>query len=166
MFPLHVRLSIHAHKNGGPKFGINLLSKEKCKSIESLNADMSSQSDFLHIPTPWHNSVVRIEGDKNWYVAKSKAVTDALRERTHTGQFFCGAGTTGGYYRLKNVSRTEDKPSVSNERSAQSPSCFKVPSLASFDHSTLELRLRKWSGCVLPLTGVLAVVLLRFYYVE
>lgn len=36
MFPFHLRFSIHAHNNAGPKFGISLLSK-----IELNNAFQS-----------------------------------------------------------------------------------------------------------------------------
>ena len=55
LFPLHIRLSIHAHNNSGPKFAIRLLPLMKIS--EKLVSDNN-----LHIPTPWHNVVVE---DKN-----------------------------------------------------------------------------------------------------
>lgn len=55
LFPLHVRLSIHAHNNSGPKFAIRLL------PLEKINEKLVSDKN-LHIPTPWHNVVVE---DKN-----------------------------------------------------------------------------------------------------
>ena len=51
LFPLHIRLSIHAHNNSGPKFAIRLLPINKVS--EKLVADK-----HLHIPTPWHNVVL------------------------------------------------------------------------------------------------------------
>ena len=55
LFPLNIRLSIHAHNNSGPKFAIRLLPLAKIS--EKLISDKN-----LHIPTPWHNVVVE---DKN-----------------------------------------------------------------------------------------------------
>ena len=51
LFPLHIRLSIHAHDNSGPKFAIRLIPLAKIS--EKLVADKN-----LHIPTPWHNVVL------------------------------------------------------------------------------------------------------------
>lgn len=50
-FPLHIRVSIHAHDNSGPKYAIRLLPLNKMSSelVEIKN---------MHIPTPWHNVVV------------------------------------------------------------------------------------------------------------
>ena len=51
LFPLHIRLSIHAHDNSGPKFAIRLLPIMRVS--EKLVSDKN-----LHIPTPWHNVVL------------------------------------------------------------------------------------------------------------
>lgn len=65
LFPLHLRLSIHAHSNCGPKFAIRLLNFEKISS--NLVADKN-----LHIPTPWHNVVVG-DGEGGWLLMKRAA---------------------------------------------------------------------------------------------
>ena len=62
LFPLHVRLSIHAHNNSGPKFAIRLLPTDKVS--QSLVSDKN-----LHIPTPWHNAVVEDLNGK-WFLVK------------------------------------------------------------------------------------------------
>jgi len=55
LFPLFVRLSIHAHNNAGPKFAIQLI------PLEKISHDDVDEKHF-HIPTPWHNVAVE---DKN-----------------------------------------------------------------------------------------------------
>ncbi|SGZ58190.1 CIC11C00000002250 [Sungouiella intermedia] len=59
MFPFHLRLSIHAHPNCGPKFGIRLLDPKICAP---QNHDQDVEDRYLHIPTPWHNAVYVVEG--------------------------------------------------------------------------------------------------------
>lgn len=70
-FPLHIRVSIHAHDNSGPKYAIRLLPLNKfSSSIDEIKN--------MHIPTPWHNVVVEdINGKytlmKNYKVKNSEA---------------------------------------------------------------------------------------------
>lgn len=82
MFPFHLRFSIHAHNNAGPKFGISLLSKngtEQCLPIESIQDHKEPKcTDLLHIPTPWHNSIVRIDDNKTYYVIKAEKINQAM----------------------------------------------------------------------------------------
>lgn len=82
MFPFHLRFSIHAHNNAGPKFGISLLSKngtEKCLPIESIQDHKEPRcTNLLHIPTPWHNSIVKINDDETYYVIKAAKVNQDL----------------------------------------------------------------------------------------
>lgn len=97
VFPHHLRISIHAHTNSGPKFGIKVISPKICKTTRTLNIDEEPKfEDLLHIPTPWHNCVVKIEGDnpKNakYYLVKSKTVRDALE----SGEFV-------GYWKESNI---------------------------------------------------------------
>ncbi|EDO14838.1 hypothetical protein Kpol_364p10 [Vanderwaltozyma polyspora DSM 70294] len=62
VFPHHLRLSIHAHTNQGPKFGIKVISQDQCKIVSSLEDEVEPTfEDLLHIPTPWHNCVVKYE---------------------------------------------------------------------------------------------------------
>ncbi|KAI1771988.1 Pyoverdine/dityrosine biosynthesis protein-domain-containing protein [Hypoxylon cercidicola] len=76
LFPNHVRLSIHAHNNAGPKFGIQLFDPATVRAVESLspNGNPMTSRDLLHIPTPWHNCVVKMAGSEIWYVTKAKVV--------------------------------------------------------------------------------------------
>lgn len=112
LMPVHVRLSIHAHNNAGPKFGISLLPKNICRTLGNLNdASLGSYQentdDLLHLPTPWHNSVVQITNATNpafYYVIKSELVTEALEKGSYTGAFIPGDGkAVGGYYSIQRV---------------------------------------------------------------
>jgi pyoverdine/dityrosine biosynthesis protein Dit1 len=83
--PRHVRLSIHAHDNSGPKFAISLLPKDRFKHLASFDGLRGSHrivdfeaSHHLHIPTPWHNTLVQIVGDNTIYVCKSELVKAEL----------------------------------------------------------------------------------------
>ncbi|KAK3301847.1 Pyoverdine/dityrosine biosynthesis protein-domain-containing protein [Chaetomium strumarium] len=82
IFPNHVRLSIHAHNNAGPKFGIQLFNPATVRAVESLlpNRQLvaSSSPDLLHIPTPWHNCVVQLDGSDVVLVTKAKFARAAL----------------------------------------------------------------------------------------
>ncbi|PVH14482.1 uncharacterized protein CXQ87_002623 [Candidozyma duobushaemuli] len=62
IFPFHIRFSIHAHHNAGPKYGVRLLDPEVC----SMSGHNQNEEDrLLHIPTPWHNSVFKmVDSDK------------------------------------------------------------------------------------------------------
>jgi pyoverdine/dityrosine biosynthesis protein Dit1 len=86
MFPFHLRLSIHAHKNCGPKFGIQLLASEDCFVINSIDDYQTPRlDDVLHIPTPWHNSIVKINEKKLFYVTKSGSIKKSILEGKGTG---------------------------------------------------------------------------------
>ncbi|EJP61451.1 pyoverdine/dityrosine biosynthesis protein [Beauveria bassiana ARSEF 2860] len=79
VFPRHIRLSIHAHDNSGPKFGVNLLGRN-AKATDTLPLVLEHQDggDILHVPTPWHNCVVQIDGHPSVIVTKSNIVREAL----------------------------------------------------------------------------------------
>jgi pyoverdine/dityrosine biosynthesis protein Dit1 len=85
VMPRHVRLSIHAHNNSGPKFAVSLLPNDRFKHLASFDGLRVSHrivdfeaSHHLHIPTPWHNTLVQIEGDNTTYVCKSGLVKAEL----------------------------------------------------------------------------------------
>ncbi|KAI9677069.1 MAG: hypothetical protein M1817_006908 [Caeruleum heppii] len=102
VLPLHVRLSIHAHKNSGPKFGVQLLSNETCKPIQSLEKDLQrSTNDLLHIPTPWHNCCFQLEGDATTYVTKAKVVRDGIASGKYEGKWVEGFQGRGGHFLLQ-----------------------------------------------------------------
>lgn len=69
VFPFHLRLSIHAHPNTGPKFGIRLLDPETCCAV---NHDQGEEEKLLHIPTPWHNAIFDVAGRDKLIVSSAK----------------------------------------------------------------------------------------------
>ncbi|CAI5755542.1 unnamed protein product [Candida verbasci] len=71
IFPFHLRFSIHAHNNLGPKFGISLLNNLHINNLSDKS------SDLLHIPTPWHNSIVKI--NDVYFVIKAHKVREELK---------------------------------------------------------------------------------------
>ncbi|KAI1384202.1 Pyoverdine/dityrosine biosynthesis protein-domain-containing protein [Hypoxylon trugodes] len=98
LYPNHIRLSIHAHNNAGPKFGIQLFDPATTQAVESLSPDSGPMvsRDLLHIPTPWHNCVVKVAGDNMLYVTKSKAVREALLSGM-TGGLDAQSSTPGSF---------------------------------------------------------------------
>lgn len=63
LFPVHVRLSIHAHNNKGPKWAIRLVPTDQVTQL-------LVNHKYLHIPTPWHNVVVEDMEGKYFLVKK------------------------------------------------------------------------------------------------
>ncbi|KAL9625218.1 MAG: hypothetical protein Q9160_000620 [Pyrenula sp. 1 TL-2023] len=108
IFPDHIRLSIHAHNNAGPKFGVQLLDKKVARAVDTLEADSQGSADLLHIPTPWHNSIAKVEDSPKVHVLKSAAVKEAVSERKFAGDWVEGdlAHGKGGFFAL---SKTEPK---------------------------------------------------------
>jgi pyoverdine/dityrosine biosynthesis protein Dit1 len=85
VMPRHIRLSIHAHNNSGPKFAISLLPTSKFRHLDSFDTLRPSSRvvDFearhhLHIPTPWHNTLLQIDGDDKVYVCKAGLIKAEL----------------------------------------------------------------------------------------
>lgn len=69
IFPFHLRFSIHAHHNAGPKFGIRLLDPAICTVA---GHDQNEEDRLLHIPTPWHNSIFKMENSEKFIVSPSR----------------------------------------------------------------------------------------------
>lgn len=110
LLPYHLRLSIHAHNNSGPKFGIRLLSHDKVRTVKSLSLEeMQASDDLLHIPTPWHNCVVDLEGKTCYYVVKSKVVKDAIESEEYTGKWIAGSYGEGGRFFLQQTTTLKKK---------------------------------------------------------
>jgi hypothetical protein len=103
LFPASVRLSIHAHVNSGPKFGCNLLSRFNCRTTASL-LDYSPEKtdDLLHVPTPWHNTMVKMASHDGFLLIKACLVHEALAEGKYTSTWIENNPTTGegGYFLL------------------------------------------------------------------
>lgn len=87
LFPNYIRLSIHAHNNAGPKFGIQLVDPAKVRAVTSLSADgeLMTSIDLLHVPTPWHNCVVTLQGSEMMLMTKAKLARAALSKGSFTG---------------------------------------------------------------------------------
>lgn len=107
LFPHHLRISIHAHKNSGPKFGIKVISQNQCRMVKDLN-DIQEPTfeDLLHIPTPWHNCIVKVvenSDDSNgeqYYLTKSKVIKEAIAAGKFKGEWkdSCFIRGEGGHY--------------------------------------------------------------------
>ncbi|RYP51665.1 hypothetical protein DL768_003063 [Monosporascus sp. mg162] len=103
LFPYHVRLSIHAHDNAGPKFGIRLFGPG-VTALETLSFDAAEMTSFdlLHVPTPWHNCLVEVAGHPTLFMVKSKAVRDALSSGKFSGGWVDGSRQgVAGHFRLQ-----------------------------------------------------------------
>lgn len=111
LFPHHIRLSIHAHDNSGPKFGIRLFGPN-VRPLESLSfeaAEMSSV-DLLHVPTPWHNCLVEISGHSTLIMTKSNTVKTALSSGKFGGGWIQGIQQgVAGYFRLQPIEPIKHK---------------------------------------------------------
>lgn len=87
VFPHHMRFSIHAHINSGPKFGIKLVPSDVCKSIKSMDELIAPNfEDYLHIPTPWHNCVIRYADQKKLFFGRSSIVAEAVMSKAYIGK--------------------------------------------------------------------------------
>lgn len=88
VFPFHLRLSIHAHNNAGPKFGIKLLSDKQVRVISTVeDFDAPENVDCLHIPTPWHNSILKIDETDYYYVIKSGCIAESIDNGRGKGEW-------------------------------------------------------------------------------
>ncbi|OJD31391.1 pyoverdine dityrosine biosynthesis protein [Diplodia corticola] len=97
LFPSHVRLSIHAHDNSGPKFAIRLLAAIAVDDLESRSAQASL--DNYHTPTPWHNCLAYVEGEPTPYLVKARAAHDAIAKGYLQGAWT--GSENGSYFALK-----------------------------------------------------------------
>lgn len=77
VFPFHVRLSIHAHHNDGPKFGIKLLDKEECTTIGHIQL---KEDGMLHIPTPWHNAIFKLSDCEKYIVSFLRMASELIND--------------------------------------------------------------------------------------
>ncbi|KAL2146178.1 hypothetical protein VTI28DRAFT_5018 [Corynascus sepedonium] len=113
LFPNHVRL----HNNAGPKFGIQLFDPSRVRTVQALSADgeLMTSLDLLHIPTPWHNSVVQLAGSDVILVTKAKLARAALAAGSMTGGLV-GAEEGTAHFALE----SKFAPSVSDPVSVSS----------------------------------------------
>lgn len=130
-FPFHVRLSIHAHVNSGPKFGISLFDKSNTRVVNSINDLLSTANeshDLLHIPTPWHNCVFRVSGDDFTYITKSKVIHEAREAKLIRAHWVNQDqnSASGGYFQIHAPGRTRRTRS-NNVEDSKSPLVSSVP---------------------------------------
>lgn len=86
-FPHHMRLSIHAHPNSGPKYGIKVVAPDICQVIKSFkDLTYPNYEDFLHIPTPWHNVVIHNWDNDKFYFGRSSIVAEAIQSKSFMGK--------------------------------------------------------------------------------
>jgi pyoverdine/dityrosine biosynthesis protein Dit1 len=129
LFPHHVRLSIHAHDNSGPKFGIRLFGSN-VRPLETLSFDGAEMRsvDLLHVPTPWHNCLVEVSGHSTLIMTKSEVVKTALSSGKFDGGWTQGIHQgVAGHFRLQPVDPVKSKTntplaSVANNRNEESDS--------------------------------------------
>ena len=82
LLPNYVRLSIHAHNNAGPKFAIRLLPANMVRAIDSLETRLEPNPVYEYqLPTPWHNCMIKVEGDEFMYLAKAQVARDLPPQR-------------------------------------------------------------------------------------
>ncbi|OBA26346.1 hypothetical protein HANVADRAFT_53217 [Hanseniaspora valbyensis NRRL Y-1626] len=107
-FPHYMRLSIHAHQNSGPKYGIKVVSPTKCRVIKSFS-DLAypNYDDFLHIPTPWHNVVIKNMNNGKYYFGRSNIVAQAIQSKSFIGELKDNSNSCT-YYELKSRDEFED----------------------------------------------------------
>lgn len=120
LFPQHVRLSIHAHDNAGPKFGIRLFDAG-VRPLETLDFDGPEMrsADLLHVPTPWHNSLVEVEGCDKLAMTKSGLVRDALESGKYAGGWVEGTNDgVAGRFRLRQPDAAPPKAEGRSESNA------------------------------------------------
>lgn len=109
LLPNYVRLSIHAHNNKGPKFAIRLLPKHMVRPIDDLENRLEPAAAYeFQIPTPWHNCMIKVEGDEFIYLARSAVAKKALASSDYTGSWV--NGPDGSYFNLKRAAARVPNP--------------------------------------------------------
>ncbi|KAH3908166.1 hypothetical protein HBI56_191790 [Parastagonospora nodorum] len=115
LLPNYVRLSIHAHSNRGPKFGIRLFPTTKVRAIESIvDRHAICPSYEFQVPTPWHNSMIKIEGDDMLYLGKAEIVHKALEAGDFEGEWI-NDQILGGHFALRPTPAISTASSMINE---------------------------------------------------
>ncbi|KAF1942551.1 hypothetical protein EJ02DRAFT_502798 [Clathrospora elynae] len=103
LLPNYVRLSIHAHNNAGPKFAIRLFPANMVRAIDCLETRLEPNPVYEYqLPTPWHNCMIKVEGDEFMYLAKAQVARKALESPDFDGSWV--DGPHGSYFSLKRKS--------------------------------------------------------------
>lgn len=72
----------------------------RATNVLSPDGGLANFCDELHVPTPWHNCIVEIEGHPKLYITKSSIVLSALATEAFTGGW-TGTQPTGAHFYLK-----------------------------------------------------------------
>jgi hypothetical protein len=111
LLPNYVRLSIHAHNNAGPKFAVRLLPANKVRAIDSLETCREPNPVYdYQLPTPWHNCMIKVEGDDFIYLGRSQIARKALESPDYSGSWV--DGPDGSYFSLKRKTGTSTPPQI------------------------------------------------------
>ena len=98
------------HNNRGPKFGVRLFPKNRVRAIDSLGARGEPRTaDLLHTPTPWHNCIIKFEGDATLYLTKTRVAHEALNDNGYRGSWVGAEDCPNGRYFLL---RKQPRPPV------------------------------------------------------
>ncbi|KAL4942189.1 hypothetical protein BDV06DRAFT_235586 [Aspergillus oleicola] len=119
LFPHHIRLSIHAHNNSGPKFGIRLFPKGTVRPVQdnqSLLAITEAPKPVyeFQIPTPWHNSLIEVEGADMALLTRSGAAREAINSGLFAGGWI--DGPQGGYFAIHRVKVCDEEAQVEGNK--------------------------------------------------
>ncbi|KAL5000769.1 Pyoverdine/dityrosine biosynthesis protein-domain-containing protein [Aspergillus recurvatus] len=135
LFPHHIRLSIHAHTNAGPKFGIRLFPRGTVRAAPTAQSFLSAsvpETEAItnplyefQIPTPWHNCLVRIEGVEGMLLTRSRIVRDAISRGLCEGGWCQREGGQSGYFVIRRVkeepARAVEEVDLSNTETETEP---------------------------------------------
>ncbi|KYK57098.1 Pyoverdine biosynthesis [Drechmeria coniospora] len=125
IFPHHVRLSIHAYDLASlrmPSPEVHMLGKGVRAAKELLpDADLALFHDQLHVPTPWHNCIVDIEGHPTLYLTKSSVARAALSTGTFVGRWAGHSPLMGACFSLSPAIPLRTAPAT------QPPHAIRVP---------------------------------------
>lgn len=100
-FRFDTNVCFFRHDNAGPKFGIKMLGKHVIPTdVIPPTGEALDWGDHLHIPTPWHNCMVEIDGRLGLYTTKASAVWPAVRSGDAT---WVTGGECGSYVYFKKM---------------------------------------------------------------
>jgi pyoverdine/dityrosine biosynthesis protein Dit1 len=120
LLPNYVRLSIHAHSNRGPKFGICLFPRDQVHAIDAIVGRHALFPSYeFQVPTPWHNSIIKVEGDNMLYLGKAEIVHKAIDQGDFEGGWVDDVAQ-GGHFALRPTYTVCGSPSAVTESSSAS----------------------------------------------
>ncbi|KAJ8133284.1 hypothetical protein O1611_g338 [Lasiodiplodia mahajangana] len=105
LFPDFIRLSIHAHDNQGPKFGVRLFPRNRVRAIDDLDGRHEPVPLYnFQLPTPWHNCIVKVTGDDILYLVKASVARQAIDGGRYAGAWTENHDEEGsGHFSLREV---------------------------------------------------------------